>query len=285
MWDWLDRVFGRGFMPHGHCYLWTPSMVWSQVSSNFLIGLAYASIASTLGVLVHRIRNIPFGWVYVAFGVFILSCGLTHFFDVVTVWHPVYWADAAVRVVTAVASVATAVLILPMVPQAVALAETARLSDERRLKLESALSDLELANAKLAEREQEAQQRAELSDEQFQSLVEAMPQLTWISSPGGRNLYRNARWAEYTGLDLAELRARGWESVHDPALLEMVTERWRSALKSGAVFECECRLRRADGEYRWFIARAVPLRDKAGRITRWIGTCTDIHEHRGSSLR
>lgn len=280
MWEWLDRVFGRGFMPHGHCYLWTPSMVWSQVTSNFLIGLAYASIASTLGVLVRRIQNIPFAWVYVAFGVFILSCGLTHWFDVVTVWHPIYWADAAVRILTAVASVATAVLILPMVPQAVALAEAARLSDERRLKLEAALADLELANAKLAEREQEAQQRAELSEEQFQSLVETMPQLAWISSPTGKNLYRNGRWAEYTGLHLAELRARGWESVHDPALVEPVAERWRAALKSGTIFDMECRLRHESGEYRWFIARAVPLRDKTGRITRWIGTCTDIHEQR-----
>ncbi|HWZ87247.1 MAG TPA: hypothetical protein VNW92_00305 [Polyangiaceae bacterium] len=82
MWEWLERTFGQGFMPHGHCYLWAPKMVWTQVSANLLIGTAYAAIASTLAVLVSRIKNIPFAWVYLAFGTFILSCGLTHFFDV-----------------------------------------------------------------------------------------------------------------------------------------------------------------------------------------------------------
>jgi hypothetical protein len=74
MWEWLEQIFGRGFMPHGHCYLWSPAMVWTQVSANTLIGFAYAAIASTLAVLVRRIRNIPFAWVYLAFGTFILSC-------------------------------------------------------------------------------------------------------------------------------------------------------------------------------------------------------------------
>jgi PAS domain S-box-containing protein len=280
MWPWLDRVFGEGFMPHGHCYLWSPAMVWAQVISNLFIGFAYASIAATLAALVRRIRDIPFAWVYVAFGVFILSCGLTHWFDVATVWHPIYWADAAVRALTAIASVATALLIVPMVPRAVALAETARVSEERKRKLEAALAELEAANEKLAEREHAARSRAEASDEQFRSLVEAMPQLAWLSGPDGANLYRNARWAEYTGLPLDELRARGWGSVHDPALLGEVEARWAAALTSGNVFEAECRLRGADGGYRWFIARAAPLRDKTGRVDRWVGTCTDIHEQR-----
>ena len=106
MWDLLERIFGGEFMPHGHCYLWTPSMVWTQVAANASIGLAYVSISATLAALVRRVR-LPFSWVYIAFGTFILACGLTHFMDVVTVWHPIYWADAGVRVVTAVASVST----------------------------------------------------------------------------------------------------------------------------------------------------------------------------------
>src|SRR6187549_2804223 len=202
MWQWLERVFGRGFMPHGHCYLWSPQMVWTQVSANLLIGIAYAAIATTLLILVRQIRNIPFAWVYLAFGTFILSCGLTHFFDIITVWHPVYWADAGVRVVTATASVATAVLIVPQVPKAVNFAEAARVSIDRGKQLEVAHLDLEKAHQSLAEREREAQRRASTSQEQFRSLVETMPQLTWISNSKGDITFRNKRWQEYTGLKL-----------------------------------------------------------------------------------
>src|SRR5215468_18590 len=97
----LGTFLGAGFMPHGHCYLWSPTMVWTQVCTNLFIGLAYVSIATTLALLVRRIENIPFAWVYVCFGVFIMSCGLTHFFDIATIWKPIYWADASVRVLTA----------------------------------------------------------------------------------------------------------------------------------------------------------------------------------------
>src|SRR4051812_23241636 len=200
MWEWLERVFGQGFMPHGHCYLWSPGMVWTQVSANVLIGVAYAAIASTLAVLVRRIKNIPFAWVYLAFGTFILSCGLTHFFDIVTVWHPIYWADAGVRVVTATASVATAVLILPLVPRAAAFAEDARLSNARGRQLEVVLSDLETAHAQLAASERAAQHRARTSEDQLRSLVETMPQLSFIADPKGTTTFRNKRWQEYTGL-------------------------------------------------------------------------------------
>src|SRR6478609_3336709 len=191
MWQWLERILGLGFMPHGHCYLWSPEMVWTQVSANLLIGVAYAAIATTLAILVRKIRNIPFAWVYLAFGTFILSCGLTHLFDVITVWHPIYWADAGVRVVTAAASVATAVLLVPQLPRVVNFAEAARLSLDRGQQLEAAHRELSKAHERLAEREREAQRRASTSEEQFRSLVDTIPQLTWISAPNGDLTFRN----------------------------------------------------------------------------------------------
>jgi hypothetical protein len=92
------------------------------VASNTLIGLAYLSISAVLTYLVWRVK-LPFSAVYLAFGVFILACGMTHFLDVATVWHPIYWADAGVRVVTAGASVGTAILLFPLLPKALALAK------------------------------------------------------------------------------------------------------------------------------------------------------------------
>jgi len=280
MWAWLERIFGHGFMPHGHCYLWSPGMVWTQVSANFLIGVAYAAIASTLAVLVRRIRNIPFAWVYLAFGTFILSCGLTHFFDIVTVWHPIYWADAGVRVLTATASVATAVLILPQVPKAVALANAARLSNERGQQLELAHTELKTAHERLSERERAAQRRASTSEERVRALVETMPQLAWIAEPSGETTFRNKRWQEYTGLTLEDARDEGWQAVHDPSTVAQVKDHWDEALKSKKPYEVEARFRRADGEYRWFLVRATALLDETGKALAWMGTCTDIHDQR-----
>jgi len=279
MWQWLERLFGLGFMPHGHCYLWSAEMVWTQVSANLLIGVAYASIATTLAILVRKIKNIPFAWVYLAFGTFILSCGLTHFFDIITVWHPIYWADAGVRAVTATASVATAVLIVPMVPKAVSFAEAARLSIHRGHQLQAAHLALEKAHESLAEREREAQRRASMSEEQFRSLVETMPQLSWIASPNGDITFRNKRWQEYTGLSL-EPGDAGWQAAVHPDSAAKVYSDWNEALRTKTPFAVEAQFRRADGEYRWFLARALPLLDNEGNVLSWMGTCTDIHDQK-----
>src|SRR5690349_11792544 len=96
------------FMPHGHCYFWEPGLVWLQVIANGSIGLAYLSISLTLAYIVHRIRDIPFQWMYLLFGVFIVACGMTHLMDIWVIWKPHYWLDGFIRAITAVASVGTA---------------------------------------------------------------------------------------------------------------------------------------------------------------------------------
>jgi signal transduction histidine kinase len=117
----LELFSTQAFMPHGHCYLWQPALVWLQVISNSAIGLAYLLISGTLAYLVYRVRNLPFRFVYLAFGLFIVSCGVTHFMDVLTIWQPRYWLDGALRAFTAVASVGTALLLPMLVPQVVSL--------------------------------------------------------------------------------------------------------------------------------------------------------------------
>ncbi len=126
-------------MPHGHCYFWRPELVWLEVITNLSIGLAYISISLTLASLLRRVRGIPFQWVYLAFGVFIITCGFTHFMDVWVIWRPTYWLDGLLRAVTAVASVGTAVLIFPLLPKVVALADSSRVAQERGRYLRSFL--------------------------------------------------------------------------------------------------------------------------------------------------
>src|SRR5947208_4504137 len=135
----INVLTTEGFGPHGACLLWLPGLIALYVGSDTLIGLAYVSISATLIYLVYTTRRtIPFQWVFVAFGIFIIACGTTHFLDVWTLWVPVYWLLGTVKVLTALASVATALALPPLVPKVLALIHLARLSDERKRQLEQA---------------------------------------------------------------------------------------------------------------------------------------------------
>lgn len=252
MWEWLSP---ERFMPHGHCYLWTPGLVWLQVVANTLIGSAYFVISAVLWYLVRRIEDVPFRWMYVCFGVFIITCGMTHYFDVLTIWRPVYWLDGGVRAITAVASVGTAILLFPLIPKAIALGGAARVAHQRGLQLEGLNRELAVLYARTRE-----------------TLAEAIPQLVWTSHPDGSPEYFNGRWFEYLGepsrVDLS------FDAVHPDDAGEF-QRRLREAQRTGSIFETECRLRRRDGIYAWHLARALPLTEE-GRIVKWFGTFTDI---------
>jgi signal transduction histidine kinase/ActR/RegA family two-component response regulator len=134
----------RLFHPHGYCYLWMPSLVAAHVSADGLIGLSYTAITITLIYLVWRARRgLPFTWMFVAFGGFIIACGATHLMEVWTLWQPLFWLSAAVKIVTAGASVATAVALPPLVPKVLTLIGDARLSQERAEELARAHAELE----------------------------------------------------------------------------------------------------------------------------------------------
>lgn len=152
---WNSLLAVNGFIPHGHCYLWKPGLVWLHVISDSLIALAYVAISATLAYLVYKTRReIPFQWMFLAFGSFIVACGGTHFMDVWTLWHPVYWLSGALKVVTAIASVTTASVLPFLVPQALGLMESAKLSEERRSHLETANRKLAAFNTQLKEVDQ-----------------------------------------------------------------------------------------------------------------------------------
>ena len=144
-------VFRRIGLPHEFCYLRDPKLVWLHVVSDLLIGAAYVSISATLGYLVYKAsKGIPFNWVFLAFGLFIVSCGLTHFMEVWVIWEPVYWMSGYVKVITAAASVATAVALFPLLPKVFRLVEAARRSGERKLEIEQLNEELERFNYSVA---------------------------------------------------------------------------------------------------------------------------------------
>ena len=119
-------------------------------------------------------------------------------------------------------------------------------------------------------------------EEGFRMLSEAMPQMVWMTRTDGWNIYCNQRWVNYTGLSVEESCADGWLRPFHPDDLPRAREIWAQATEDGAAYEVECRLRKADGSYQWMLIRGVPLRGDEGRVTRWLGTCTDIHELRAA---
>jgi signal transduction histidine kinase/CheY-like chemotaxis protein len=157
----------RGLLPHGHCYLWQPQLVGLHVVSDLLIGIAYFVISITLAYLVYRAReHIPFHWMFLAFGAFIIACGMTHLMEVWTLWHPVYWLSGDVKMITAIASVGTAIALPPLVPRVLGLIEAQRVAEARKIEL--------LEQAALLAREQEARNKAEGADrakDQFLAMV------------------------------------------------------------------------------------------------------------------
>jgi PAS domain S-box-containing protein len=118
------------------------------------------------------------------------------------------------------------------------------------------------------------------SEEQFQAFANSVPELCWMAHGDGNVFWRNERWYEYTGSKPEEMEGLGGESVHDPKILPSILERWKASIESGDTFEMEFPLRGADGKFRWFLTRIRPVRDQAGKITRWYGTATNIDEQR-----
>ena len=133
--DLLALLTDKRFMPHGHCYMWRPDLLWTNVIADSLITLSYISIPFTLIYFINKRKDVPFDWMIAAFGVFILACGTSHIMEILTIWHPYYWLSALVKVITAIASVITAILLIRLIPAALKIPspqQLARVNDELR---------------------------------------------------------------------------------------------------------------------------------------------------------
>jgi PAS domain S-box-containing protein len=113
---------------------------------------------------------------------------------------------------------------------------------------------------------------------EFDRLAEAVPQIVWITGPDGKNIYFNKQWEDYTGLTVEEGHGHGWNIPFHPDDRQRAWEAWQHAWQTDGVYSLECRLRRADGIYRWWLIRGRALHDEKGTIINWYGTWTDVED-------
>jgi PAS domain S-box-containing protein len=154
-----------------------------------------------------------------------------------------------------------------------------------RVQAETALEEQRAEALKLMEDAVKARREAERagaelreSEERFHTLADNMSQLAWMADADGGRFWYNQRWLDYTGLALEEARGWGWTKAHHPDHVDRVIKGVRQAWETGDPWEDTLPLRSKTGEYRWFLARAVPIRDDEGKIVHWFGTDTDITE-------
>lgn len=176
-----------GFMPHGMCYLWKPGLVWLHVVSDSLVALAYYSIPITLIYFVQHRRDLPFRWIFWLFGAFIIACGTTHIMEVWTLWHPNYWVAGIIKAFTAIVSLYTAVQLIPLLPQALALPSPTQLA---------------LINQNLEKQILERQKSEEAlrqSEARYRAIVEDQTELICRFLPEGTLTFVNQAYCRYFG--------------------------------------------------------------------------------------
>ncbi len=254
------------FIPHGHCYLWKPELVWLHVSSDVLIGFAYLLIPLLLIYFVRQKKDLTFGPIILLFGAFIISCSLTHLINIWTIWHPDYWLAGSLKVLCAGISIYTVAVLVSFLPEALAFKNPKELEAINQ-KLEQEISDrLQIEEALLR------------SEARYRSLIEASSQILWNANPRGEVVPPMLTWTAFTGQTEEECTGWGWlEAIH-PDDRSHTAEAWSNAVASRSFYQVEHRLRRRDGEYRYMSVRGVPVLKPDGSIREWVGVHADITE-------
>src|SRR6202034_2798156 len=129
------------------------------------------------------------------------------------------------------------------------------------------------------------EQAATLPEVDLRLAMDTIPAIVWSASPDGSDDFFNESWVEYTNLSVEESKGVGWLKAIHPDDAPALLAKWRDAVATGTNYESVSRVRRFDGEYRWFLSRAVPLRDKAGNVVKWFGTNVDIEDRKRAEAR
>ena len=263
LWNFLNNLLFTGkYIPHGHCYLWQRDLVGLHIVSDSLIAFAYYSIPLSLLYVVHQRQDLPFRNIFWLFGAFIISCGTTHVMAVWTLWYPVYWLFGILKLITAVISAYTAFILIPLIPQALALPSPTQLEIiNHRLQIE------------IAERRK--------SEARYQTLTEVSPVGIFYTDALGNCLYVNERWCQIAGITCEEAFGTGWvKSIHADDRQRVFSE-WYRAAQEKLPFKSEYRFQNLDNDsVRWVFGQAVGQIDENGEVKGYVGTITDLTERK-----
>ena len=188
-------------MPHGMCYEWNPAIIWLNVISDGLITLAYYSIPLTLVYFVRKRKNLQFSWIFICLALFIVACGTTHFMEIWDIWHPVYWLTGSIKAFTAAVSILTAILLIYLVPTALALPSPEELTKAHHILGERTL---ELA----------------ASQARLQAVLDATTEIAIVAcDPGGLITFFNSGAEKMLGYKAEEMVGK-----HTPAIFHLESE-------------------------------------------------------------
>ncbi|MBE9136679.1 PAS domain-containing protein [Nodosilinea sp. LEGE 07088] len=183
--EYAQALLSGPYIPHGHCYLWQPGLVWLHLLSDSLIALSYGLIAGSLVYFIQKRPDVPFKPLFWLFSAFIVACGATHLLAVWTLWFPTYWVSGATKAVTALLSLATALELLPRLPLALAMPNATQLLDLNRAlqvevgerkqaeaSLRAAEMEVRELNQTLEDRVQRRTAELEAANQQIETLLE-----------------------------------------------------------------------------------------------------------------
>lgn len=260
----------NGFMPHGHCYLWTPELLWTFVVSEALIALAYFSIPFALMYFVSQRQDLQFNWIFKLFSLFIFACGATHLIAIWIIWHPDYWLDALAKAATAIASLTAAILLWRTIPHALKFPGTAQ--------LESAVARMQQEAAQRKAAEAELEQLKNASDERFRALFEqAAVGVAEVNSITGAFLRINQKYCDILGYSPAEMLHINCQSAIHPDDLPATREKLRAMrMKKLPELNWEQRHLRKDGSSIWVSVTLSPLWLPESSYSNYIAIVQDI---------
>ena len=282
----IGMVLAEFFIPHGHCYLWKPELVGLHIVSDALTALAYYSIPLTLTYFVAKRQDIPFNWIFLLFGAFIVSCGTTHIMEIWTLWHPNYWLSGLIKAFTAVVSLYTANELVSLLPQALAIPSAAQFEAVKNEIQERLRTEAELQQAIVdLQREMGERQQAEKalgeSEERLSQLAEHIPQVFWmVSADYQQMLYVSPAYEEIwqrSCQNLYEDLSFWLEAIH-PEDQERVLA--TLPLASQENYNLEYRIVRPDGSIRWIESHGFLICDEQGEVYRVAGISEDITERK-----
>ena len=256
-----------GFIPHGHCYLWKPGLVWLHVVSDSLIALAYYLIPVMLVYFVRNRRDVPFDWVFLMFGAFIVACGTTHLLEIWTLWHPTYWLSGFVKAFTALVSLYTAVLLVPLIPQIVAIPSPAQL-EETNQTLRNEITQRQLAESALRE-----------SEERLQALLDNAPAVIYLKDAEGRLILVNREFENLFQISKEEVLGKSDYELFPAHVADAFRANDQQVLEAGTPIRLEEVAPQDDGLHT-YISIKFPLYNSSGVICGLGGISTDITERK-----